>query len=121
MVLSKIPQEGTPLIYKINCDNVDHRSLIIANFEKFNTQTDSLSEAKLPINVSRYNKGNSNTLYLGSTMSDIKKRIKQHLGGGHLKTYSLHLSQWDANADYQITISLYKIAYTAPMSSREER
>ena len=36
----------------------------------------------------------SNCLYVGSSVSSISGRLKQHLGSGNRQTYSLHLSHW---------------------------
>ena len=45
-------------------------------------------------NTSRFNKDhNSKTLYVGSS-KDINSRIKQHLGDGNKRTYSLDLIRW---------------------------
>ena len=51
----------------------------------------------------------SKVLYVGSSSSGLKQRIKQHLGYGHQATYALHLNQWFVG-NYQITISQYDVA-----------
>jgi len=48
----------------------------------------------------------SNIMYVGSSTTGIKNRIKQHIGSGAKQTYSLHLSEWFHN-DYKITIKEY--------------
>lgn len=48
----------------------------------------------------------SSTLYVGSSTTNIKKRITEHLGNGHPSTYALHLKHW-FDEEYKITIKLY--------------
>ncbi len=48
----------------------------------------------------------SSTMYVGSSTTGLKNRIKQHLGEGHKRTYALHLSEW-FKGDYEITIQVY--------------
>jgi len=58
-------------------------------------------------NVSRFNKSSNTTscLYVGSSKS-LKSRIKQHLGDGGKRTYSLDLHHWfPKNID--VTIDIY--------------
>ena len=62
------------------------------------------------LNLSRFNRVDSETLYLGSTMSNFKNRIKQHLGWGNYRTYSLHLSKWDNGLDYTLNLKVYRIS-----------
>ena len=45
----------------------------------------------------------SKIMYVGSSTTGIKNRIKQHIGDGHIGTYALHLKHWFAG-DYKITI-----------------
>jgi len=50
---------------------------------------------------------NSNVaLYVGSSTTGLKKRIKEHLGDGSKSTYSLQLKHW-FNGNYKITIKVY--------------
>ena len=48
----------------------------------------------------------SDTMYVGSSTTNIKNRIKQHLGDGPKGTYSLQLSHW-FTGEYEITIREY--------------
>ena len=48
----------------------------------------------------------SQVLYVGSSRSNIRKRLAQHLGFGHKSTYALHLNQW-YQGQYKITIHQY--------------
>lgn len=50
----------------------------------------------------------SKVMYVGSSTTDIKKRIDQHLGNGPKGTYSLHLNQW-FNGKYKIQIKVYDV------------
>lgn len=49
----------------------------------------------------------SQVLYVGSSTTDIRKRIEQHLGDGPKGTYALHLKHW-FNGEYKITIKVYE-------------
>ena len=42
-------------------------------------------------------------MYVGSSTSGIRNRLKQHLGLGHKATYALHLNQW-FQGQFKITI-----------------
>ena len=60
-------------------------------------------------NISRFNKKHStNTLYVGTSKS-IKSRIKQHLGYGPKRTYSMDLVHWFPN-QIDISLSIYKVS-----------
>jgi hypothetical protein len=48
----------------------------------------------------------SPVMYVGSSTTDVKKRIEQHLGNGPKDTYALHLSHW-FKGKYKITIRVY--------------
>ena len=48
----------------------------------------------------------SHVMYVGSSTTGLKNRIKQHIGSGAKQTYSLHLSEW-FHDDYMITIKEY--------------
>ena len=45
----------------------------------------------------------SKIMYVGSSTTGVKSRIKQHLGEGNKGTYALHLKHW-FDGDYKITI-----------------
>lgn len=48
----------------------------------------------------------SQVMYVGSSTTGIKKRIKQHLGNGPVKTYALHLGHW-FEGKHKITIKVF--------------
>ena len=48
----------------------------------------------------------SSVLYVGSSTTGVKKRIKQHLGEGHKGTYALHLKKW-FKGNCKITVKIY--------------
>jgi hypothetical protein len=50
----------------------------------------------------------SPVMYVGSSTSSVKNRIKQHLGEGNKSTYSLHLSKW-FEGKFRITIKEYDV------------
>ena len=69
-------------------------------FSKLNNYK-SLKERKCP----KLNKASS-ILYVGSSTTGLKKRIKEHLGDGSKSTYSLQLEHW-FNGNSKITIKVY--------------
>jgi hypothetical protein len=48
----------------------------------------------------------SKTLYVGSSTTDVKERIRQHLGDGHKATSALHLKHW-CDPIYQVRVLVY--------------
>lgn len=50
----------------------------------------------------------SKIMYIGSSISDIKNRINQHLGNGAKGTYALQLKHWFTGT-IKITVNLYDI------------
>ena len=53
------------------------------------------------------NKAPSSIMYVGSSTTNIRTRIKQHQGyGDNTKTYALHLKHW-FKGDYKITVQEY--------------
>ncbi len=50
----------------------------------------------------------STVMYVGSSTTNLKSRINQHLGGGYANTYALHLDHW-FEGQYQITIREYDV------------
>mgnify|MGYP005640842059 CR=1 FL=1 len=67
------------------------------NFKKYKSKKErKCSRLNLP----------SSVLYVGSSTTGIRKRIRQHLGLGYKGTYSLHLGYW-FTGEYEITIKTY--------------
>ena len=52
--------------------------------------------------------GPSDVLYVGSSATGLRKRLRQHLVNCPEKTYSLHMSQW-FDGDYEVRILEYKV------------
>ena len=49
-------------------------------------------------------------MYVGSSIGDFSGRLKNHLGvRKSVRTYSLHLSKWDTNLDYNIRVITYQV------------
>ena len=48
----------------------------------------------------------SNILYVGSSTTNIKSRIKQHIEEAHKDTFALHMKHW-FKGKYKITILVY--------------
>lgn len=51
----------------------------------------------------------SNIMYIGSSTTDIKKRLKEHMGFGNKNTYSLQLKYW-FKGQYKITVQVYDVS-----------
>ena len=110
-LISKIRKSNYPTVYNISCLDEVQRGQLIRRFQEFQKWNTIQTRDKDRINVSRFNSVDSETLYLGSSMNDIPGRIKQHLGGGSFRTYSLHLSKWASDLVYDITLSTYVILH----------
>ena len=51
----------------------------------------------------------SRILYVGSSTTNLKNRIKQHMGWGPSKTYALHLKHWFNHNSIEIEILGYEV------------
>lgn len=54
----------------------------------------------------------SKIMYVGSSTTGIKKRIKQHMGDGHPGTYAIHLKHW-FKGRFKIIIKQYDVTKEA--------
>jgi hypothetical protein len=113
-VLDQFHNSTNPIIYRISCESYQERKLLINTFRDFVIGNRKNQRGKDRINVSKFNDTSESvyenqTLYIGSTMYNIKSRIKQHLGSGYFRTYSMHLSKWDNGLDYTIRIKTYQV------------
>jgi hypothetical protein len=50
----------------------------------------------------------SDVMYVGSSRTGVKGRIKQHLGTEGTATYALHLNHW-FTGEYKITVTQYDV------------
>lgn len=48
----------------------------------------------------------SAVLYVGSSITNLRKRVSEHLGRGSGSTYALHLDHW-FSGKYKITVKIY--------------
>lgn len=96
--LKKIEKSKFPLIYIVSINNSSLREKIIKKFIDFKSENDSKTRGVNRTNLSRFNKENisSETLYVGSSTTDFKTRIKNHFGIMGIRVYSLHLSKCEA-------------------------
>lgn len=91
--LKKVAVINGPCIYRLLIKNKKDCTLIKENFDRF--QIDNKPKEKgIKRHVSRVNKCESLCLYVGSKRENIASRIKQHLGYGTARTYSLDLKYW---------------------------
>lgn len=51
----------------------------------------------------------STVMYVGSSTTDVRKRIEQHMGLGNKSTYALHLSYW-FKGKYKVSVKQYKVS-----------
>src|SRR5215203_4994278 len=80
-------------IYRLLIQNKKYCALIKENFDKF--QKDNKPKEKgIKRHVPRFMEKESECLYVGSKRENIEQRIKQHLGYGTARTYSLDLRFW---------------------------
>lgn len=108
-LLTKISNPPTPVIYKFTIESENDRNKLIKTYERFHEKNKLKDRGKDRLNVSRFNNTKSKTLYLGSKMKYPHSRIKQHLGDGYFRTFSLHLNKWDKNLNYELTLQIFKI------------
>ncbi len=101
-----------PVIYTIELINAKDRKKIVDIFKTFSLQNRDRTKSVDRINHSKENTvGNPSLfLYVGSSTTDFVGRLKNHFGvKNSIRTYSLHLSKWDQNLDYQIKICTYQV------------
>lgn len=111
---SFLSNKSGSIVYTIELKDIKKRKKLIKTFDVFCVANKLKTKNVDRINHSRYNKGNSETLYVGSSTSDFKSRLKDHLGvKKSCRTYAMHLSKWDNNLNYTIRIKTYKIVFQA--------
>src|SRR5260221_11265794 len=74
--IKKIININSPIIYSINCEDLNQRSQLINYYQQFNESNILLTRGKDRLNISRFNRTDSETLYIGSTLNDFRTRIK---------------------------------------------
>lgn len=107
--LYKIPKSNYPLIYVIQVQSSKNLKQLIEHFEDYHTINKTRTKNKDRVNLSRYNKTSSKVLYVGSSTTDFKTRIKNHLGTEGTRVYSLHLCKWDNCLDYELKVSTFEV------------
>src|SRR5690606_13921866 len=103
--LHKIPKSDNPLIYVLHVQSSKSTETLIESFEGYHSENKLKTKNRDRVNLSKYNKTSSNVLYVGSSTTDFKTRIKNHLGTEGTRVYSLHLCKWDNCLDYNLNIS----------------
>lgn len=107
--LSLLRNCNNPIIYIVELVDKNRKRELFKNFEEFTSSNITKTKNKDRVNVSKYNKTGSEILYVGSSTTDFKSRIKNHLGVRGNRVYSLHLSKWDKNLNYNINIKSYEL------------
>lgn len=104
--IDKIPKSNNPLIYVLQVQSSKKLQKLIENYHSANKLK---TKNKDRVNLSRYNKTLSDVLYVGSSTTDFKTRIKNHLGTEGTRVYSLHLCKWDNCLEYDLKIFAYEV------------
>ena len=107
--IDKIPKSNNPLIYVLQVQSSKKLKILIECFENYHSANKLKTKNKDRVNLSRYNKTASNILYVGSSTTDFKTRIKNHLGTEGTRVYSLHLCKWDNCLEYDLKISAFEV------------
>lgn len=107
--IDKIPKSNNPLIYVLQVQSSKKLQKLIENFENYHSANKLKTKNKDRVNLSRYNKTLSDVLYVGSSTTDFKTRIKNHLGTEGTRVYSLHLCKWDNCLEYDLKIFAYEV------------
>ena len=107
--IDKIPKSNNPLIYVLQVQSSKKLQKLIENFENYHSANKLKTKNKDRVNLSRYNKTLSDVLYVGSSTTDFKTRIKNHLGTEGTRVYSLHLCKWDNCLEYDLNIFAYEV------------
>ncbi len=101
-----------PIIYTIELMDTAKKGVLVDTFQTFSRINKTMTKNVNRINHSLDNSVNSNSnfLYVGSSIGDFSGRLKNHLGvRKSVRTYSLHLSKWDTNLDYNIRVITYQV------------
>lgn len=107
--IDKIPISNNPLIYVLQVQSSKKIKSLIEYFENYHSANKLKTKNKDRVNLSRYNKTLSDILYVGSSTTDFKTRIKNHLGTEGTRVYSLHLCKWDNCLEYDLNIFAYEV------------
>ena len=108
-ILKQVKNSTDPLIYIFECANFKDRHQLIENFRLYSKLNGSVIDGQSRLTTARFNDTDSDVLYLGSVMGNFRGRIKQHLGWGHSKTYSLQLAKWDNEFSYSLNLQAFRI------------
>ena len=107
--IDKIPKSNNSLIYVMQVQSSKKLKKLIGCFENYHSANKQKKKNKDRVNLSKYNKTSSDILYVGSSTTDFKRRIKNHLGTEGTRTYSLHLCKWDNCLEYDLKIFAYEV------------
>ena len=103
----------SPIIYTIELVHSPKKKELLAVYNEFSVINKTKNKDRINHSKDNTEDNSSNYLYVGCSMKDFLGRLKYHLGvRDSIKPYSLHLSKWDKNLDYQIEITTYQIINT---------
>lgn len=107
--LHRISKNDYPLIYVLEVRSTAKVKTLLKAFEDFHALNLLKTKNKDRVNLSKYNKKPSGILYVGSSTTDFRKRVKEHLGTQSSRTYAMHLCKWDGTLDYEVKISAFQV------------
>ncbi|ABQ06019.1 MULTISPECIES: hypothetical protein [Flavobacterium] len=107
--LHRIAKSDYPLIYVFEIKSASKVKAMLKAFEAYHALNLLKTKNRDRVNLSKYNKKTSTILYVGSSTTDFRKRVKDHLGTQSSRTYAMHLCRWDGDADYEVSISAYQV------------
>lgn len=107
--LHRIAKSGYPLIYVFEIKSATKVKTLLKAFEAYHARNLLKAKNRDRVNLSKYNRKSSSVLYVGSSTTDFRKRVKDHLGTQSSRTYAMHLCKWDGDADYEVAISAYQV------------
>ena len=105
-----ISKHSTPVIYRIYVNSVTDQKTLVSNYLSFHESNRKKQRGVDRFNISKFNGGDSLTLYVGSS-AKFKSRLESHLGKGSIRTFALKINKWDNALDYKLKINVFKVEY----------
>ena len=94
VVLKSIGRKQTNIIYAIRIrDSSLSIDAISKRFGRWKEKNSKAIHASMN-NTQNINKNKSGTLYVGSSRSGFRDRMRKHIGTTNTRTYAMHLKEW---------------------------
>lgn len=104
-----------PVIYIISVSSKEIQNQLVSNYLAFHNLNKERRRSEDRYNTSKFNRGASLTLYVGSSKK-FKSRVERHLGKGSSRTYALKINKWDSSLDYSLRIQVLNVETTDGIS-----